>query len=236
MKNIILILVFLLPLNMLAQNTDGDGYDYGDSNKSEMSTLFGGTGKLEHGGYGGPAIKVGNIEGATAVMLGAKGGWVINHTFTLGIAGYGLVNAPTEKYINVENEEVEAAIRFGYGGFFLEYIHNPNNIVHFTGTLMLGWGGMGFDEGGDLYSASWNENNQGDNDKYDHDPWVAFFIVEPSVGVELNITSFFKLGAEASYRFSNQMGSGNNFQGNNVIEDYKVDGFSGSIVFKFGVF
>ncbi len=57
---------------------------------SQEQTLIG-DGDIESGGFGGPAVKVTSINGETAVLIGGCGGWIINHTFVLGGAGYGLV-------------------------------------------------------------------------------------------------------------------------------------------------
>lgn len=236
MKNILMIIAILLPLNIFAQegNTDIDEFSYEQETKSDMKTLLGGSGKLEHGGYGGPQIKVGQFEDYTSVMIGGRGGWVINHTFTLGIAGFGMVNAPTVSYNNIENIDVDAAIRSGYGGFFLEYTNSPNSVIHFTGNVLIGWGSLAFDEDQDFFDGM--NHLDDDNHDFDDDPWAAYFIVEPSIGIEMNITSFFRVGFEGSYRFSNRIGSGNSFRSISEIEDYNMDGFSGNLVFKFGAF
>ncbi len=243
MKNILLIMLLLVPVSLFSQSykpmSDEDVYQTEEQQeeKSDMNTLLGGNGKIEHGGYGGPQVKVGQFEDHTSVMLGGRGGWIINHSITLGLAGYGMVNAPSVEYKNYEGELVDAAIRSGYGGFFIEYTNSPNSVIHFTGNVLVGWGSLGFDEDQDFFGGfnDWDEDNR--RNDWDHDePWAAFFIIEPSLGVEMNITSFFRLGLEASYRFSNRIGSGNNFKSIETIKDYKMDGFSGNIVFKFGLF
>jgi hypothetical protein len=233
MKKIIMVLLMFMPLFANAQSYQKLEEDKADESP-KMNTLFGGSGELHHGGYGGPFVKVGELEGQTAVMMGGKGGWLINHTITLGIAGCGMVNAPTQKYINADNEEVEASLRFGYGGFYLEYINNPASVVHINANVLFGWGGIIFDEEGDWGGFNNTDNNNDDFEK--KNPNVSYFVIEPSIGVEMNVTSFFRIGLDASYRFGNKIGSNALFRDNPVIKDYKIDGFSGSLVFKFGAF
>jgi hypothetical protein len=44
---------------------------------------------LISGGFGGPVIKVININGENAVRVGGRGGWIINHSFVLAGGGIG---------------------------------------------------------------------------------------------------------------------------------------------------
>ncbi len=234
MKKIIIIIAFLLPLNIFAQYTSADDFDSQNEKEENMSTLLGGNGKLSHGAYGGPQVKVGQFDDFTAVMLGGRGGWTINHSFTLGIAGFGMVNAPTVDYSLADTTFKDAAIRSGYGGFYMEYTNSPNSLLHLTGNLFIGWGGIGIDRDQDWFDGM---NHLDDDHDFDSDdPWASFFIIEPAVGVEMNVTSFFRIGMEASYRFSNRIASGDGFREIREVRDYNFDGFSGNIVFKFGVF
>lgn len=66
---------------------------------AQEQTLIG-SGEIENGGFGGPVVKVTSINGESAVFVGGRGGWIINHTFVLGGAGYGLVtNVNAKKLI-----------------------------------------------------------------------------------------------------------------------------------------
>jgi hypothetical protein len=50
-------------------------------------TLF--SGNVEHGGFGGPVVKFTQIKDEFGVLVGGRGGWIINHSFVLGAGGYG---------------------------------------------------------------------------------------------------------------------------------------------------
>jgi hypothetical protein len=73
MKKIVVLLVFVFTFSAFAQET----------------TLI--NGEIESGGFGGPVLKVTSINGENAVMIGGRGGWIINHSLVLGGGGYGLV-------------------------------------------------------------------------------------------------------------------------------------------------
>ena len=58
---------------------------------SQEETLL--SGKLQSGGFGAPTVKFTLIDGLGAVLVGGYGGWLINHSFLIGVGGYGLANA-----------------------------------------------------------------------------------------------------------------------------------------------
>ena len=47
---------------------------------------------IESGGFGAPVVKMTSMMDEFAVLLGGRGGWILNRTFVLGGGGYGLVN------------------------------------------------------------------------------------------------------------------------------------------------
>ena len=67
-------------------------------------------------------------------------------------------------------------LKMGYGGLDLEYKINPDEIVHFTVRSLIGLGGI------ELMGVGQE----------------SFFVHEPGVNQELNVTSFFKLNGGVS--------------------------------------
>jgi hypothetical protein len=65
MKKFVFLLVIVFTLPVLAQE----------------ATLI--NGEIESGGFGGPVLKVTSINGENAVLVGGRGGWIINHSFVL---------------------------------------------------------------------------------------------------------------------------------------------------------
>lgn len=172
-------------------------------------------GEISHGGFGGPVLKIGNVAGSTGFWMGGRGGWIMNldehHTISLGGGGYGLVS---DHGVPVPSTEEDLYALNGYGGFIVEYTNRSYNIVHLTATSLIGAGGLMLRE----------KDYQDVNDDVD-----TYFVFEPGVNVELNVTNFFRIGAGASYRLT----SGINRFG---FSDSDFSGLNGVITFKFGKF
>ena len=182
---------------------------------AQEETLVG-NGEITNGGFGGPVVKYTQVNGEPAVLVGGRGGWIINHTFVIGGGGYGLVND-----INANNIVfgVKPYINFGYGGLELEYIIHSDELTHFSVYSLIGGGGVTYRN--KLWDNWEDWENQVGSD--------AFFIFEPAANVEVNIISFFRINAGVSYRFI----SGLNF------DDLKNSDFAGPsaiLTFKFGKF
>lgn len=179
-------------------------------------TLFNGT--IHHsGGYGGPVVRFTEIgpHSELGVMAGGRGGWIINHQFIIGGGGYGLVTEhnPAAWETGFQNDY---QMTVGYGGLFLGYTQNSDNLVHYTIETMIGWGGVNY--------------TRFDDEEYENEyNGDAFFVLEPGINLEVNVTRFFRLGLGATYRY---------IQGVDYhsLGDDDLSGLSGQIVFRFGSF
>jgi hypothetical protein len=178
---------------------------------AQQETIF--KGPIKSGGYGAPVIKFGQIGDESAIWVGAKGGWIINHTLMLGGGGYGLVSEVDEWYIDGVPYR---RLGIGYGGFIMEYIHKSNRLVHFTFETLIGAGGASY-----LYHDDYDywQNNYTD----------AFFALEPGMSIMLNITENIRVGAGVSYLYT----SGFEFSD---LDDSDLTGTMGQFLMKFGYF
>jgi hypothetical protein len=181
---------------------------------AQEETLIGS--EIESGGFGGPSLKITQLNNENAVLLGARGGWIINHTFVLGGAGYGLVTRVQAQ----KTDSIHHTIDFGYGGLDLEYIASSNNLVHLSIGLLVGAGGVGYRN---------DDDNRYDDIIDDSHPKDAFFILEPNVQANLNVTSFFRIAAGVSYRYISGLQS-------QLATNTSLDGVSGVLTLKFGKF
>ena len=178
------------------------------------------TGQLTHGGFGGPVVKFTRLSDEFGVLVGGRGGWIINHCFSIGGGGYGLVNSiPGPDGIPLM---IEPVLTVGYGGFEMEYLLHSGKLIHSSVQLLIGGGGVGYHERRD---EDWNF----DNDVNGNPTWDSFFIIEPGIGLELNVTSFFRIDAGASYRFVSGVEK-------NGLTNGEIGGPSAVITFKFGKF
>jgi len=136
---------------------------------AEEKTLI--SGEIESGGYGGPVVKLSVVNNEFAVLMGGRGGWIINHAFIVGGGGYGLA---TDVFVS------GSKLSLGYGGIELGYVFLSDSLVHFTAHSLFGFGGVSF------------QNDPASADEV--------FVIEPEATVVLNITEFFRIAAGVSYR------------------------------------
>jgi len=176
---------------------------------AQQQTLL--SGDLQSGGFGGPVVKFTQMNDAFAVMVGGRGGWIINKTITLGGGGYGLSNP-----IYLTNEE-KYRIHMGYGGFELGFNMASDDLIHLSFHTLVGGGGFVVLE---KHYDDWDD---------DHGVDDAFFVVEPHLAVTLNLANNFRIEVGGSYRYINGVDDVD-------LKDSDFEGFSAHIGFKFGKF
>jgi hypothetical protein len=183
---------------------------------SEQTLL---TNHITNGGYGGPVQRFSTVAGKSVVFSGAEGGWIVNHRFVLGGAGYGLAtqNIRNDGAVLRDTKGRAPVVELGYGGVTFGYVQQPMKLVHLTAQVLVGGGGLTYD----------TEDIAGV--RPEDAPTDAFFVVEPSVHGELNVARFFRVGVGAGYRYI----SGARLDG---LSDRDLRGVSASLTFKFGRF
>jgi len=143
-------------------------------------------------GYGAPAVNWARIGNKNTCLIGGKGGLTINDHFVIGGAGYGLAY-PSEREDLSGNTYLgeKPYLHFEYGGGLLEYYFLPKFLMPISLGVLVGAGGLHF-----------SNEVEGDDHKNKSD---IFFIVQPELTIYLNVTRFFRIGAGASYRFTNEI-------------------------------
>jgi hypothetical protein len=190
----------------------------GAATAQQEETLL--SGPVTFGGFGGPVLKMTRLHDSFGFLVGGRGGWIINHTLSIGGGGYGLVN-------RIEGPDgipgmTDPLLSVGYGGLEIEYIRRSGRLVHPVISLLLGAGSAG-------YRESWEEDLDPGNDGEDNPTWDSFFIAEPGIAVELNVTGFMRIDAGASYRFVSGLDK-------NDLTASSIGGPSAVLAFKFGKF
>lgn len=186
----------------------------------EISTLFGNKdGHIDHGGWGALNFGYTQIKGKDTYLMGARGGWLIDHHFTIGLAGYGLIS--DKEYTDIIYDTPITLVG-GYGGLFLEAIIAPNYPVHATIPIIIGAGGVAYTD------QQWWDGHEYDyyGTSIDSD---AYFVFEPGVEIEVNIIKFMRLAVGGSYRFTSQIDMINS-------SGSMLRGFNGNFSLKFGQF
>jgi hypothetical protein len=208
-----------------------------DLDTTKPSSLFGG--ELTHnGGYGAPEVKFNpGAENGAVFWLGGRGGWLINRSFSVGGAGYGLI--PTESFpvdCFAHPTMKDGKLNAGYGGLYFEYINSSNSTVHFSGNLLIGFGGVSYYHP----NFDWDDNDDdyGFLDGWESHPSSFIVVLEPGIAVDLNVASMFRISAGVGYRFipNLDMSYKENGETKYLIEDNSLNGVSLNLTFKFGKF
>ncbi len=173
----------------------------------QQETLFNSVHNIS--GFGGPMVEISNINGETVIDVGGGGALILDNFF---FGGYGLGTDAPNLSFGGETYDID----FNHGGFWLGYSAIPNKVVHIYSSLRLGWGDTTL--------------RDGDGDKRFSD---NMYVVSPEVGVELNVTSWFRLDLTAGYRFVNGVDDLPEISGLN--DDSFTSPFAG-ITFRFGGF
>src|SRR3954469_15897338 len=90
-------------------------------------------------GFGEPAAKYVSINDQAGLLVGGRGGFILNRSLAIGGAGYGLVNEVKGSPYGFDQGPLD--LRFGYGGFTAEYMINPDAVAHFAVSGLVGAGG-----------------------------------------------------------------------------------------------
>ena len=161
------------------------------------------------GAFGSPLVEIDQVAGINGTNTGGGGALVLERIF---FGGYGMGGT----YDNVDvliNEQMERYdVRIKHGGLWFGYTPGSHKVIHPYSSLKVGWGsGRLQREGSDTIKD-------------------RIFVLQPELGIELNITDFFRIAGTANYR----MVSGITDLANLTNDDFR--GFSAGITFRIGGF
>ncbi|MFZ4523387.1 MAG: hypothetical protein ACOYNC_16905 [Bacteroidales bacterium] len=204
MKNVTIMIAFLFStVALFAQDSPSKKESSGDF---EMKTIFGN----EHGHLKIPIgyfveLNAGYTQfGDKSVFLpGISTGMILNHHWTIGLAGSFIGNSRNLHYPDVYFDSAvgsmaAANLAGGYGGLLLEYTLFPTSAVHLSFPVMIGGGYMFYGQP-HQHNSSTYPNNDWNGGEISHD---HFFVVEPGVKVEMNVIKKMRIGVGVSYRYS----------------------------------
>jgi hypothetical protein len=145
---------------------------------------------IQFSGFGGVLTQFGTAEGALGVFPGGGGALLINQQFFFGGYGLGLANASLHRDVEVNGVRYDRLrTNFGHGGFWLGYIHQAENLLHFGLSSRIGWGELSlYDDRFDYY-------------QYDYLARDIVFVFSPQIEAELNLTRWFKINAGIGYQW-----------------------------------
>lgn len=123
-----------------------------------------------------PEVKINRIQGDIGTLVGIYGGALINRTFLIGISGGVNLGHPR--------------INYGYFGGIGQFIYKPADLVHFSAQMLLAYGS----------TKDYENPKSGLLDNFWNISGAHFFMMEPGINIELNLSSRLTLAAGASYR------------------------------------
>jgi hypothetical protein len=192
MKKIkLMVILFFLVGTVTAQTNAAE--DNQKTDKKESQTLFKNPSHV--GWYVAPDFAWTQFDNRDVYMGGISGGVIFDHTFSLGLAGYGIMNSNNLTFDGILSGR-PAALYGGYGGLKMEYRIQPSSMVHIGFPLLIGGGGLFYGETFD---------NWDDNDWDSNYPSTSFFVVEPGVMAGINLIRFMRLDLGASYRLTSNL-------------------------------
>lgn len=215
MKTLLISIAVLLSVTILKAQDEQE-------QPTEIRTLIGGI--YSHGFYGALSAGYAYIGDRDALTIGGRAAWILNHRFAIGFGGSGFVTQfkydPALTY--------DANFSGGYGGLFFEPIFFPESPVHFSVPVMIGAGGVAYAKKhnrGD-WDDDWDNDNHHDYIVEEADP---FAFIKPGVELELNLVKFVRVSVGAYYMYTSKV-----FM--SKASSDMMNGFSGSLTFKFGKF
>ena len=167
------------------------------------------------GVFGGPVLKVTQINDVFGLIVGGRAGWIYKHTYAIGGGFYGLLR-------DIEADEPDAPERefeFAYSGLELEYIVAPSRDVHFSAHTLMGFGGL-TDRYQQVYYFVDDYNRYGGPDD-------SFFIIEPGLNIVWNMKTYLQIHLGGSYRYIRGVG----IEG---LQNSDLNGYSVVVTFRFG--
>lgn len=186
-----------------------------NNENDQISTIIS---KSRHnGGYGALSFSHTQIDNKDAFLMGARGSWILGHSFAIGLGGCGFVN--DMNYHNLLDNKLDYNLAGGYGGLYLEPIIAPRLPVHISIPVLLGVGGI----------SKVSDRQDWDNWIYDDSNNDVYLVFEPSVELELNMTRHLRIAGSIGYRFTSDI------EMDNINPDI-LEGTNIGLIFKFGKF
>ena len=135
-------------------------------------TVFGKHGWRISGAWGGPAVGIGQFDGEPVVFRGGFGGLEFGKQLFLGWGGF-----ETDNNVNIDALDNDR-FKMDYSGFIIGYTPSAHKTIHPHFTLLTGTG-----------------NAQVGNSERDN-----VFVLQPTLGIELNVFRFFHVTLDGGYR------------------------------------
>ena len=156
-----------------------------------------------------PEVKVNTIQGKVGTLVGFYGGTLVNRNFLLGITGGVNLGHPT--------------VNYGYFGGIAQVIFNPDDLVHFSGQLVVAYG----------TTKDYENPKSGMLDNFWNISGERFQVTEPGVNLEINIRPGVTLVTGVSYRWVTGIDANNEYVKYTHVTNQEMSGINFNIGMKF---
>jgi hypothetical protein len=157
-----------------------------------------------------PEVKINSIQGETGTLVGFQGGAVFNKSFLLGVSGG----------VNLSHPRVN----YGYFGAIGQYIYKPANLMHYSLQMLLASGSTKDYENpkSGLFDNFWNISG------------AEFYLFEPGVNLEINLSKRITFYAGLSYRYVWGLNEKNENVSITHVTNKDLSGLNFNVGLKFG--
>lgn len=124
-----------------------------------------------------PGVSFNSVQGELGSLINLSGGIMLNNSSRAGLAGGVNLGHPS--------------VNYGYFGLVGQYVNKPDKLVHLAGQVVLAWGSTKDyeNEKSNVFDNFWNVYGEG------------FYLLEPGINLEVNLTEKLRFSLGLSYRF-----------------------------------
>jgi hypothetical protein len=156
-----------------------------------------------------PEVKLNSIQGEIGTLIGCHGGALIDRKFLVGMA----------LGVNLGHPRVN----YGYFGGIVQYIYRPEKMVHISGQMIIASGS----------TKDYENPKSGPFDNFWNISGAGFFMIEPGVNLELNLSPGLTLVAGISYRSVSGLNESNDNVSITHVTNKDLSGLNFNIGLKF---
>jgi len=194
------------------------------SNDNQVETLFNRDQNITHGGYAGLEFGYTPVAGRSSFLAGFHTAWIVDHTLEIGINAKGFVTNPLPDLLL---DNMNYMYTGGYGGLHIAANIMGNKPINVSFPILLGAGGISYIRTG--YNGYYDE--------FYPESHYAYFVVEPGIDLQLNVSRFFRVAAGVSYRYTSDIYLVySDASADPIADPSMLRGLNASIKLKFGKF
>ena len=180
MKKFFLI-ILILECYLSANSQNNSKYLFNENKEINWSLFF------------APEVKYTRLCGGGALYGGLKSALLYNNKYAIGISFGSFLTETVREGIDSEGNAAGLNMVMAYGGFYFDYITSFNSPVQISFPTLIGGGGI-------FLLEKRPPNTYGIIDEGLVEGGV-YFVLEPSINLEINVSKIIRVGFGIGYRF-----------------------------------